>query len=133
VASLTCTRDGRALVGTGADQAIVWDVARRAVAAARAGDEDRVVDRVVSADGARLAEVKADGRVNVVELATGRTVQEVNAGRRLSTLAFTPDGQTLVWAEIAAPQQEAGPRLIRRWDLAAGAALPPFDAGAAPV
>jgi WD40 repeat protein len=130
VTGLQFTPDGRTLISTGADQVITWDVARRAVAGARPAEEDRVRARAVSVDGHWLAEAMFDGHLRLTELQTGRS-RELEAGKRLASLAFAPDGGALVAAEFASIQTDAEPKPIRRWDLKSGAPDTPLEPGAA--
>jgi WD40 repeat protein len=132
VTGVQFTPDGRSLISIGSDQVITWDVARRAVVATRPADEDRVRVRTLSADGKSMAESLYDGRLRVIEVATNR-VRDFEAGKRLSSLAFAPDGKTLVAAEYASVQLDHEPRPIRRWDVPTGQPQPPLAPGAVPT
>jgi WD40 repeat protein len=130
ISGLSFGPDGRTLISTGGDQVITWDVGRRAVAATRPMDEDRVPVRAVSPNGKTMAEALFDGHLRLTELATGQS-RELQAGPRVSALAFAPDGKVLVAVEFGSVPPDGDPRPIRRWDVATGAPQPSFEPGAA--
>ncbi|HEU5251219.1 MAG TPA: WD40 repeat domain-containing protein, partial [Thermoanaerobaculia bacterium] len=105
------TRNGATLQTVGLDgAAITWDVAgsQRLGRPFRAGAGNEVAeDRgdpaprfAVSPDGRRVAVTQGNGRLAVVELATGQGVFEIRSGGRLLDVAWSPDGRELATAAV---------------------------------
>jgi hypothetical protein len=66
-----------------------------------------------SADGSRIALVVGEGKIRIVDVKDGRPIAEfATKSRRLTGLAFSPDGQTLLTISFNAP--------VFLWEVATG-------------
>lgn len=70
-----------------------------------------------SPDGAALASSADDGFIRLWELAAGKELRRIKHDTQILKLAFSPDGQQLV----------GGGFNLRRWEVASGNELPPFE------
>ncbi|HVS40372.1 MAG TPA: serine/threonine-protein kinase [Gemmataceae bacterium] len=97
-ASVELSRDGR-FIGVRADggsgRLQVWQVGE---AAPRIDEPAGVVATAFSADGRRLAVVRADGDTDIDDLSNGQNLLKLQAGLHCRAAAFRPDGGVLAVA-----------------------------------
>lgn len=113
--------DGRLLAsGSGTDDAIlIWDLEQRRVTATFAAHLNLVTSLDFSNDNRLLASSSLDQTIRIWALEQGRLVLARDEERPVWTVAFTPDGQSLIAGE------EDG--LLRQWDLGVNTENAPAD------
>ncbi len=134
VSSVAFGPDGRLVASGAGDGAVrLWDVARRrASGPALRGHSAEVVAVAFSPDGRTLASGSRDETVRLWDVATRRQAgRPLRASRpplssgltkalEVGAVAFSPDGRTLIVADVGA---------LRRWDVASHAPVGPPIAG----
>ncbi len=99
VGAVVFTRDGRFLVGGGADGALrLWELEQQKVfAATPKGHSQAIIDAVLSDDGSLLATLGLEQLIRLWSITDGyplSTVRKVD-GRSAKGVAFSPDGRQL--------------------------------------
>jgi RNA polymerase sigma factor (sigma-70 family) len=152
IPSIDFSPDGRLLASASHDQTIrLWDVAsgkeirvfdglHRTVESVALAPDGKTPDRgakqgirkevqsvAFAPDGKMLASAHGDNYIRLWDLATGKEVRAWQAhAYRVSTVAFSPDGQTLV----SGATWDSGPRF---WDVATGQEQHQFSGHRGPV
>jgi WD40 repeat protein len=117
--------DGKTLAALSRDGVRVWELKNQEMTVEvkwpqQTRDPDtgeakgvRLMSAALAANGSRAASITSDGKINVWNLATGKSVVSFAAGKRdLGAIALSPDGKTL-----ATPAPEGG---IALWDADTG-------------
>jgi RNA polymerase sigma factor (sigma-70 family) len=111
--SILFSRNGKTLITGGGEKVVLWDVASGAELRRLQAPGDRITALALSPYGKRLA-WGGQEKVRLCDLDTGQELSAL-AGQSVLSLAFAPDGQTLVLASGDRRASET-----RLWDTATG-------------
>jgi WD40 repeat protein len=115
----------------------LWDLSQNKESAALANPvhKNPINSLTFSADGHLLAGADFEGNVILWDVAKGavRTSFQHEEKRRIHSVAFSPDGRTLVVAVGDHPGRDFEPGLIELWDVSAGQRLATFTGHTAEV
>jgi WD40 repeat protein len=117
---LAFSPDGKTLAVV-SERVELFDIAARKERAALKGNEMGLVSVVFSPDGKLLAGGEYQGTVQIWNAVTGTPLARLlhDAGRRVSSLAFSPDSTTLAAALGSSEPNRIRPGTIVIWDVAA--------------
>jgi WD40 repeat protein len=116
--SKAVSSDGRWLVASDRNVAVLWDLTVGKEVRRYKGHSDEVVSAVISADGKWLASGTADGRATLWQLADGTRVRDFEAlAPQINSLALTSDGARLV---AACGSRDDSRGFAVEWDVHSG-------------